>query len=620
MSELDESLESNQAGHLKDHAALKAAYDAGGATTPLATFTATSTAAEHRALHARLHAAHNARSGATPLPTRLEVGATGHLSHHASLHRAVNSQRARGGPVVRGINLSGAEFTPDAAHLPGLHGTDYSYPTKADLTHVAGRRHRMVRLPIRWERIQPVLLGALRISELSRLLSTIDLAHALGLEILVDVHNYARFTRSAVDGGATLVLGDGVLTTAHLVDLWSRLSTALKGRPGILGYGLMNEPHDLPAGTASLKDPIPVNSFTETTESWSGEADAVVSLSADPGTCRLGPGALRITRDLVVAAPHVRANDNGSLGLSARNGTSLTAWVLVPANAPGDAWDAHLEMQDADYRWTAGPEVAVTPGRWTQLRYTPSEAVWLGHRAIGVQLSTRLAAPATATVYLDTIEQGFDSPPPPEARQWEQATQACVAAVRQNSDLTTIFVPGYAYQSAKSWPGNHPRPWVQDPAERVVYEAHYYFDRDNSGTYQHSYAAENADAQGRGYSSLSHRAVSELNQFLDWCVAHSVRGFIGELGWENTRDVALWNAVGTDLYAALDAANVGAACWAAGGWYGTSYNLSVYRGTPLATSTPVAAVVEAHPSYLAPCPPGGTTVSGARSPTREPRA
>lgn len=46
----------------------------------------------------------------------------------------------------------------------------------------------------------------------------------------------------------------------------------------------------------------------------------------------------------------------------------------------------------------------------------------------------------------------------------------------------------------------------------------------------------------------------------------------------------------------MDAANVGASYWAAGEWYGTGYNLSIYTGTPLATSTAVAATVEAHPS------------------------
>lgn len=599
MSDLTESPKPNGTGHLADHAALKATLDGSGAT-PLPQFTAASTAAEHRAIHARLHAVHNTRSGATALPTTLGVGAAGHLSHHATLHREANARSTQAGLVYRGVNLSGAEFAPDAAHLPGQHGTDYTYPTRADLAHLAGRGHRMVRLPIRWERIQPVLLAALSAPELTRLLDTVDLAHAVGVDVLVDVHNYARYIRPATSGGATLVLGDGTLTTAHLVDLWRRLSTALKGRPGVLGYGLMNEPHDLPAETASLQGAVEVNGFTRSAESWSGEGDAVASLSTAPGTYRLAPGALQITRDLVPAAPHLRANDSGSLGLAASNGTSLAAWVLVPGDAPGNAWNAHLEMQDANYRWTPGPTFSLAPGQWTQLRYTPAEAVWSGHRAIGVQFATGLATPATATGFLDTVQQGFDSPSISPARQWEQVAQACVTAVRENGDTTMIFVPGYDYQSAKNWPGNHPRPWVQDPAGRITYEAHYYFDRDNSGTYQQSYAAESDNALSRGYPSLPGRAVTELSRFLDWCTTHAVRGFVGELGWENTRDVARWNAVGAELYAALDAAHVGAACWAAGGWYGNGYNLSVYRGTPLASSTPVAGVVEAHPSFLSP--------------------
>lgn len=61
--------------------------------------------------------------------------------------------------AYRGVNLSGAEFAHDALHLPGVPDRDYKYPTAADLRYIAGRGHRMVRLPIRWERIQRTLLG-----------------------------------------------------------------------------------------------------------------------------------------------------------------------------------------------------------------------------------------------------------------------------------------------------------------------------------------------------------------------------------------------------------------------------------------------------------------------------
>ena len=71
---------------------------------------------------------------------------------------------------------------------------------------------------------------------------------------------------------------------------------------------------------------------------------------------------------------------------------------------------------------------------------------------------------------------------------------------------------------------------------------------------------------------------------------------MGEIGWNNTQDSSRWNAVGDALYKALDDATMGAAYWAAGQWYATSYNLSLYTGTPLSTLASPASVVEAHPS------------------------
>ena len=231
----------------------------------------------------------------------------------------------------RGVNLSGAEFAHDALHLPGVADKDYRYPTAADLRYVAGRGHRMVRLPIRWERIQPTLLGPLHPAELHRLTKALDDARSAGLKVLVDLHNYARFIRSAAQGGATLVLGDGRLTNAHLVDLWSRLSGALRGRAGLLGYGLMNEPHNLPGARSAVAQATTVWSFDRGTVPWSGESDAVTSLSTTTGTTHEGAGSMRISRRLLAGGSQIiRANDNARGVLDPRRGHHTVRLGLGP--------------------------------------------------------------------------------------------------------------------------------------------------------------------------------------------------------------------------------------------------------------------------------------------------
>lgn len=595
---LNENPAANSSGQIADHAALKAEYDARGVGPALPSYGAESSEARHRAIHALLHAEHNQLGVEPRLPTALRVGQREHLVHHAALHEASNArQRLALGPVYRGINLSGAEFAHDAAHLPGIVNRDYRYPTREDLRYIAGRGHRMVRLPIRWERIQPALMGPLQPVELQRLIDTVDQAAAAGVKVLIDVHNYARYIRSSNQGGATLVLGDGQLTDAHLVDLWARLSVALKGRAGVLGYGLMNEPHNLSGVAGGGTAGTTVWSFDDEPGPWSGEADAVVAASTAAGTMHEGRMSLRISRRLAAGRQQIRANDNAKNTLDPAAGRTLSAWVLVPEAAPGGRWTAQLEMQDSSYRWRPGASADLTPGQWTRISCTPDDSTWSQHRGVAIQFSSNQSAPVTAEVYLDTVQQhGTATAALSEARQWERTSQLCVDAIRANQDRTPVYVPGIGFSGAQNWPQNHPKPWVNDPADAVVYEAHYYFDRDNSGTYRFSFDDDDADARGRGHASLQVRATTELGRFLDWCRTHGVKGFVGELGWDGSRDTAQWNMVGNALYAAMDAVGVGAAYWAAGQWYGSTYNLSVYTGTPLSQRAAPAVVVEAHPS------------------------
>jgi hypothetical protein len=73
---------------------------------------------------------------------------------------------------------------------------------------------------------------------------------------------------------------------------------------------------------------------------------------------------------------------------------------------------------------------------------------------------------------------------------WERAAQESVAAIRATGSSRVIAVSGYAQMSPAQWGRMHPRAWIDDPLNRVVYEAHAYFDADNSGRYDASYTDE----------------------------------------------------------------------------------------------------------------------------------
>ncbi len=144
----------------------------------------------------------------------------------------------------RGVNLSAAEFGyygPGNSNnaLPGTYGTDYLYADTSyfDYFHAAGLN--TFRIPFRWERIQQSLNGALDTAELARLTSVVDYATGLGANVILDVHNYARY----ITPSETLALGTPSMDAAFS-DLWTRLADTFANRDGVI-FGLMNEPFDL---------------------------------------------------------------------------------------------------------------------------------------------------------------------------------------------------------------------------------------------------------------------------------------------------------------------------------------------------------------------------------------
>lgn len=492
--------------------------------------------------------------------------------------------------VWRGINLSGAEFGHEPATLPGTVNVDFMYHTQQDMNYLVGRGVRTIRFPFRWERLQPVLNGPLDAAELGRIKATLSQAYQAGAKVILDVHNYAEFI------GADDVLrriGDGVLTKAHLADLWTRLTNEVKGNKGLLGYGIMNEPRDLSPSTGSATGTT-VYDFETTAQGWAGDGNAGARSTAQ---AQSGVGSFAATKTLTAGYNQIRANDMGANTLVGTNGKTIRAWVLVPTGVAG-AWRARLEVQNNAFQWQFGPETVLTAGTWTEISYTPSDALWLeAPGPIGVQFMTDNGTAGSVTVHIDTVRQVTVTGAQTSAQVWEDACLTAGRAIRTAGGTETIYAPGYQYSGAQQWTTQHAAPWMAELVG-VVYEAHYYFDRNNSGTYVNTYAAETTDATGRGYASLAARATAEVNVFLDWLAAHNVKGHIGEIGWSNVGDTVGWNSVGEVLYDLFDAAGVGVTAWAAGSWYSTTYNLSVYTGTPLSTAKSVATIIEAHPSVL----------------------
>jgi endoglucanase len=160
-----------------------------------------------------------------------------------------------------GVNLAGAEF--GQGNLPGVYDMDYAYPSAADVEAFAERGMNLVRLPFRWERLQRALGQELDAVELGRLTEVVNVATSRGLSLILDPHNYARYTRAGVEG----VVGDAV-EVAAFADFWRRLAEVFGANPSVI-FGLVNEPH------------------TMLTETWLGAANAAIAAIRATGASNL---------------------------------------------------------------------------------------------------------------------------------------------------------------------------------------------------------------------------------------------------------------------------------------------------------------------------------------------
>ena len=204
--------------------------------------------------------------------------------------QAAGQAEAKPPPAVMGTNLSGMEWAkPGLRHglssAPNIH---FTVPRKADVAYLASCGFNQNRLPIQWELLQPMLSniqasavakkligdpGSFHAGYASYITGLLDAHAESGIRCIIDLHNYARYQdfKYQADGSVVglkaapdtllrpyttdksqlqvriFALAEGAsLTPAQFADFWRRAASLWKGHPGLGGYGLMNEPHELP--------------------------------------------------------------------------------------------------------------------------------------------------------------------------------------------------------------------------------------------------------------------------------------------------------------------------------------------------------------------------------------
>ncbi|MEP7055349.1 MAG: cellulase family glycosylhydrolase [Actinomycetota bacterium] len=153
---------------------------------------------------------------------------------------------------MRGVNGTGPEMGA-AANEPtssfsnvnyGSVDHTYHYDSAESYAFLAARGVRTVRLPFRWERVQRTLFGALDTDEMSRLGAAVHAAHAAGLQVVLDLHNFAGYyLADPVTGlGVRQTIGSAGLPINAFTDVWAKLANYFAGDTAVSAFDIMNEP------------------------------------------------------------------------------------------------------------------------------------------------------------------------------------------------------------------------------------------------------------------------------------------------------------------------------------------------------------------------------------------
>jgi endoglucanase len=145
---------------------------------------------------------------------------------------------------------------------------------------------------------------------------------------------------------------------------------------------------------------------------------------------------------------------------------------------------------------------------------------------------------------------------------WKQTAQAALDGIRRADRNRLVLVPGDEWSGAWSWKQFNDDFLLNDPANRIVYEAHQFFDIDHSGAYKTSYTLNGATPD---------RGVEWVRPFAEWLKQHGQKGIITEFGVPNNDP--RWLELTHRLLLYLAQEKIPWTYWAGGPWWG-DYPLS----------------------------------------------
>jgi hypothetical protein len=142
--------------------------------------------------------------------------------------------------------------------------------------------------------------------------------------------------------------------------------------------------------------------------------------------------------------------------------------------------------------------------------------------------------------------------------------QYVIDEIRKVDTKTAIVIEGKNYANASAWPNvSDELKNLTDPiGNNIIYQAHTYFDKDNSGTYQQDYDTE----VGTNAEVYKQR----LDPFINWLKENGKRGMIGEFGvpynGAKNSDPRYMELI-ENTFAYMKEKQLTGTYWCAGNWY-----------------------------------------------------
>jgi aryl-phospho-beta-D-glucosidase BglC (GH1 family) len=119
----------------------------------------------------------------------------------------------------------------------------------------------------------------------------------------------------------------------------------------------------------------------------------------------------------------------------------------------------------------------------------------------------------------DLMNEPHDMPNP---TAWPVAAQMAVDDIRTVDTKTMIYVGGDSnWTVGGDWQTYNANLNIHDPAARLLYSHHVYFDKDTSGQYRNAFASDGVQTD---------IGVRRMKPFVDWLRQKGFKGHVGEFG------------------------------------------------------------------------------------------